>query len=202
MQTDLCIEIYFTKFNYYDLIKENKLTLIKASVLEENSIENKTMLEEKKYEIFVLNRFVQKAQFFINELIYQFKENNKSFEPLSSFYDQFSIVNKEFNFTNTEFKYYFSKNLNVVSDQVSLESLQNFIAKYCFKIRVVDFIQITLISFISIFDFLESNITSVFDIFDTKKQGIFHFKEFTDAVNFIFKVPENDWKIKRITERD
>ncbi len=195
MQTDLCLEIYFTKFNYYNMIKENKASLIRYTVVYEKNKENKGMIDDRKYELFVMSRFFSKAQFFLNELLLEYRQNKKNYEPISSFYDQFSVANKEFNFDKNEIKYFFMKVFPVISEEVSLEAIYDFQNKYYFKIKVTDFIEITLESFIFTYDYLEKKVSSVFDTFDSRKQGIIYYKEFIEMINYIFVIPENEWKL-------
>ena len=70
------------------MIKENKIPLIRYTIIYENNKENKSMIDERKYELFIMTRFFSKAQFFINELLLEYRQNKKNYEPISSFYDQ------------------------------------------------------------------------------------------------------------------
>ena len=195
MQTDLCIEIYFTKFFYYNLVKENKNSLIRYTIVYEKNKENKGIIDERKYDLFIMSRFFSKAQFFINELLLEYRQNKKNYEPISSFYDQFSVANKEFNFEQSEIKCFFMKVFPVISDEVPLEAINEFQNQYFFKIKVTDFIEITLETFISTYDFLVKKVSSIFDTYDSRKQGIIYYKEFIEMINFIFVIPENEWKL-------
>ena len=166
METDLCIEIYSSKFHYFNLINENKHNLMRYTIILENKKENKGVLDSHKYDLFIINRFFKKGQFYLDELLNQYRLNNKNVVSISNLIDQFYIANEELHMTSNDIKLLFVRNFNLNMDEVLIESILEMLNKYSFKIRVSDFIQTTIDHLITIYEYLDKKISIIFDEFD------------------------------------
>lgn len=197
MSTELCFEIYFSKFKVYEFIKENRDSIIKLSVLNEGEIEIKSLENENKLNFFICSRFLFKSTILINEIISDLKNNVRKFISLQTLYKHFSDVKIEIEMTIHEFKKLAEK-VFIVDDKenVELESIITFYQKnYSLKVKVTDFLEISLNSIVSSYDFLERKIIMIFDQNDPRRNTIIKFKEFQTSITQILGVSENEWKI-------
>jgi len=193
LHTDLCFEIYYEKLYEFNLVNENRANLIKSTKVYADDKEVEKLNDDTKFEYLLLSRFYNKSLIFIGNLISSFKEGQTT-ENLSLFYDQFTFTNKEFRISKDQFSYIFAKHFIIIDFEVDLESFFNFFkTSYSFKIKVVDFMDITLNSLINLFDLLEKQIYKYYKMTEFKYPEFLNLSEFSEVIHKITK-EENKWK--------
>jgi hypothetical protein len=192
--TDLCFEIYYEKLYEFNMVNENKANLIKSTKVYADDKEVEKLNDETKFEYLLLSRFYNKSLIFIGNLISYFKEGQTT-ENMSLFYDQFTFTNKEFRISKDQFSHIFNKHFIIIDFEVDLESFFNFFkTSYSFKIKVIDYMDITLNSLINFFDLLEKQIYKYYKMIELKYSDFLNLSEFTEVIHKITK-EENKWKV-------
>ena len=197
MNTELCFEIFDAKLREYkSLSNDTKYSLLRCSNVSINDIEIKTFNNEKIFDIILVNRFYQKAFVYLNELITDYKYNEKRFQNIDKFYESFAFSNKEFNIGYDEFYDIFNRIFKVNNGIVDLESFFGYFEgkKITFRIKNEEFLEISLNSIISEHAFLNTKLNGFFDFVDIKKQGIVFFNEFEELMSKIFLNYDSRWK--------
>ena len=197
MDTELCFEIYFSKFKVYEFTKENTDNILKLSILTEGEKEINSISNEKKLSYFLLSRCLTKSTYMMNQIIADFKNNVRKYIDLKSLYKNFSVINVEIFIPEKDFSKIVNRVLSIEQDDnIELEEIIKFHNKrYGLKIKVTDFLQISLNSIINTYDFLEKKIIKIFDQIDIFKTEIFTIKEFLKSILIILGVSEYEWKI-------
>lgn len=197
MNTELCFEIYHAKLREFkSLANETRYSLLKYTVFSINDTEQTYTSEEKIYEYMLVNRFYQKSFVFLNQLIADYKYNNKTHENIEKFYESFAFSNKEFEINFIEFSKIFNNQFKIENGKVDLEKFFVFFdnKKYTFRIKNDDFVELSLNQIISEYEFLNNKLNSLFDLADIKKQGIIYFKEFEEIMSKIFFNMDTRWQ--------
>ena len=178
-------------------IKENKDIIIKLSILTEKDIELKINDNEKKLCYFLISRCLSKSTFMMNEIISDFKNNVRKTLKLKNLYEDFLIINVEIEISEKEFRKYVNSVFTIDSeDNIELESIIEFHQKnYSLKVKVTDFLDISLNSIASSYDLLEKKIVKIFDKNNNIRDEVFSLKEFLPSIIEILGVSENEWKI-------
>ena len=92
----------------------------------------------------------------------------------------------------------FSSYFTIEDDNcIKLESLFTFFKEksYTFKIKVIDYIEISMKNFIYLYGFLEKKLSLIFDKFVMKQDGLMGIKEFQNAFLSIIGGSEREWTI-------
>ena len=197
MSLDLCFEVYFSKFKIYDLIKENRESIIKLSKLYEGVIEIKDIVNEEKNNYFIISRLFTKSFFFINQILSDYNNNVTKVIQIKKLFIEFSMANVEIGLSEGEFRK-IVRSVLIMHDEenVELESIINFFKrKYNLKVNVLDFLEISLNSFITTNEILEKKAIQIFDKIDYLNNEIFTYKEFILASTMILGVSQNEWKL-------
>ena len=197
MSLDLCFEVYFSKFKIYDLIKENRESIIKLSKLYEGVIEIKDIVNEEKNNYFIISRLFTKSFFFINQILSDYNNNVTKVIQIKKLFIEFSMANVEIGLSEGEFRK-IVRSVLIMHDEenVELESIINFLKrKYNLKVNVLDFLEISLNSFITTNEILEKKAIQIFDKIDYLNNEIFTYKEFILASTMILGVSQNEWKL-------
>ena len=197
MSLDLCFEVYFSKFKIYDLIKENRESIIKLSKLYEGVFEIKDIVNEEKNNYFIISRLFTKSFFFINQILSDYNNNVTKVIQIKKLFIEFSMANVEIGLSEGEFRK-IVRSVLIMHDEenVELESIINFLKrKYNLKVNVLDFLEISLNSFITTNEILEKKAIQIFDKIDYLNNEIFTYKEFILASTMILGVSQNEWKL-------
>lgn len=192
--TEFCFEIYYEKLHEFNLINENKVNILKSTKVYAEDKEVEKISDDVKLEYLLLSRFYNKSLIFIGNLIALYKDGQTT-EKLTSFYDHFSFTNKEFRISNDQFNHIFTKHFSVNDLEVDLESFFNFFKNsYYFKIKVIDFLEITLYSLINYFDLLEKQINKYYGMIQFKYPEFISLIEFSELIHKITN-EDNRWKV-------
>jgi hypothetical protein len=201
MNTDICFEIFHTKLNIFNLVNHTCDSLIKSSKFYEannNELSETEFSYEAKMDIFLLTKFLNKSFLFVNDIIYEYKENQIQYMDSVKFISQFQVANKEFsNFQSPEkIIRIFERNFIVKSGNIHLESFIHFYLKklYC-KINISDYLETSISTLIYIFSQIEKKISHLFDIVDYKRKEIIFYKEFEELLYKILNPSDLKWKL-------
>lgn len=198
MNTELCFEIYHSRYPQFNLVNENRLSLLKNStVIDAGSSENKKVKDEKKLDLFLINRFYNKSYILITDLLNDFKNNNITETDLTKIAEQLQNVNKEFKLSMQHCTDILKNNFTVKAGKLNLDTFFNFFAhnKVHFKIKIVDFIEISLNYLVTLFNLLEKKIFRLYEEADVRKIGLIYYKEFEDIITKLMGGVENKWKV-------
>lgn len=198
--THQCFEIYFSKFKEFQLIKENKDNLLRISTLYEDEKELKTVDKETKFYIFNLSRFLSKSNYFIHEIIVDFSQNKRKTIYFSELYQLFCSVINDLEVPEHEFLKLVTRLLkyDINNKTIDLESIIDFHdQKLMLKMKVQEFLEMSLKSVINLLSLLEKVINNIFDQYDVKRNEIMFFKEFQICLIQTLKINENEWKINQ-----
>jgi hypothetical protein len=195
MDTHIVFEILITKFELFDITLEIKEDLLKCTTVYENKKEIK-MTENLKFDHFLMWKFYEKSFIFINDLINNYKEEKVNEISVDTLYEQFSLINKEFKINNFEFSLIIQRVFNVHENTVDLETFFKFFNnKKSFKIKIVDFLEISLNVFITIYSAIEKRMLTLFESSDNLKEGVINFKQFREIMNKLMNNEDNKWMI-------
>jgi hypothetical protein len=204
MNTDLCFELFHSKYPQFDLVYHTQDQIVYASTINDNDKQLK-IPKDRKYDYYLLTKMYNNSSNFINDLIQMVKSKDKSELRLDKFIVNFQISNREFDFLKLDyikdiFKRNFIVNSQTINDStvnfINIDSfLSFFIKKYYFKINVQEFLDISLFSLLEIFQNVEKMITKFFDSADILKEGVIYKKEFLEIINKILVNSDNKWKI-------
>jgi len=154
------------------------------------------MTENSKFDHFLIWKFYEKSFVFINDLISNYKEEKVDEISIDSLFEQFSIINKEFKINNFEFSLIIQRVFNVYDNTVDLETFFKFFNnKKSFKLKIADFVEISLNIFISIYSAIEKRMQALFDGSDNLKEGVINFKQFREIMNKLMNNEDNKWMI-------
>ena len=195
MNTECCYEIYQTKFEFYKLFNENKDNIMKQSTVWEKDNEI-NMNFERKLDCYLLSRFYYNSQSFVNEQVNLYNSGKPGYVDMNKFYDLFSNVNKLFDITRNQFDKIIEKFFSCKLQKLEIEEFFEFFSKkYIFKIKIMDFIDISMTSIISIYSHLEKKIISTFESVESKHPEIIFFKEFQEILGKVLDFDEYKWKM-------
>ena len=192
-----CLQIYDSNFDIYMFSIENLSSLLKECEVYTQEIKQKLGLNiEKKFEIFLLNRFINNSEDFITEQIRLYKSDNLNEQNIEVFRKKFLDVNEIYNISIERANEIFSKYFGLVGEVISMQMFFEFyIENYSFKMKISTFLEISLNSIIALYKFLESHCVKIYEKCDTKKEGLMNYKEFQDAILIYLGGSERQWKI-------
>jgi hypothetical protein len=193
---DTGLEILEENFSNFELTKDILIQLMGCvHVYETDRILNDIKVEHK-CELFMLTRFYNKSSIFISNLLNQYKNGEHIKIHINCFYEHFYKSNKDI-LVNEEMMYrIFHKYLSVnLEKDVDLENFFEFFSvnQFNFKIKVIEFIEITFQNLTGLFAFLDKKFSFIFDQFNTKKDGLMSIKEFQNSL--ISMISEREWNL-------
>ena len=193
---ETCNEIYSNKFANFYLHLESLENLLTASTFNKNDNELDKIGLENKRDIYFLHNYQHKAQDHFAKLLADFKLGNMIDIEYYEIAEHLILANKDYGLSLDECAIILKRNFDMKQDKVNLEKFfEYFLDKYQIKIKVIDFVQITLDNFILMFADLEKKIAKIWDnSMDIKVKGIMFYKEFENILLGIFGNPENKWK--------
>lgn len=195
MNAELCFEIYHNKFPSYDLMKENKDTLIKFTKVFEGDEEIKLKVKNK-LDYFLLSRFYNKSYVIINDMFISFKANKDVDISMEEIAEHFENANKEFKFSRKDTILLFENCFKVKNNKIRMENFfEFFVNKYSFKIKIIDFLETTVNRLLIMYQLIEKRVTKVYDIYDIRKQGIIQIKEFEEILPKLITNLDSKWQV-------
>jgi hypothetical protein len=148
---------------------------------------------------------------FINDIISDFKVGSVTEMYIDKFIDNFLIANKEFSqlteqlvIENLKRNFLITKTSKIKSElhinkynlQINLNSFFSFfVKKLKLKIKISEFLEITLNTLIFIYENLEKQIIKIYDYADTKRQGYITLREFEEMISRSFSGVTNKWQL-------
>lgn len=191
-----CNEIYSQKFGMYFLNCEAFDMLLRASQVFKNDKEVENLGLVNKKDIFYLQRYHAKSQDAFQELIKQSKENYQFELNTLKIAEMFIIANKDYDLKLEETIEIFKRNFIIKNESIVLDSFfEFFVEKFSFKIKLLDYLQISYDILIQIYSDLEAKISKIWDKhLEIKNRGIVFYKEFEMLLLYILKSPDNKWK--------
>jgi hypothetical protein len=195
MNSDVCVELLYSKFPFFNFAIEIRDQLLKCSHYLEEEEEIKRIDDIVKKDTFILNRFYSKSMLYINDLMIKFKSRELEYLPINLTVDQIQVANKEFKLDTDNCKEILLR-IFQEKNQISLEDFFLFFnKKRTFNIKIVDFLEISLSHFATLFSQMERKITKMFNFYDTRKQGMMNYKDFDEMMSSFLRHNENKWKI-------
>lgn len=198
INTAFAFDIYFRKLRIFNLSNLNKKELLHNSKFYEDKEILKHLSNQEKFELLTIVRFYDGSISFVTEIAKKYKENIEYLD-LENFLHNYRSLNKDFNLSETEnleiFKKYFRITFSESSTvlQIQLESFFNFFnKKFSIKIPIDDFLNISLKSFIKLYDIIETQLKQLFDI--NAQKGMLFYTNFDAIIQNIFKNTDNRWK--------
>ena len=199
MDIDLCIDIFNENFPLFHLTKDIIVYLLnQSSVIDGKDKEIPNLKVETKYQLYLLVRFYKKSTIFMNNLLNKFKSSHNDKIHFKELFDQFNLINRDMDFNEEIINSIFSSYFTIEDDNcIKLESLFTFFKEksYTFKIKVIDYIEISMKNFIYLYGFLEKKLSLIFDKFVMKQDGLMGIKEFQNAFLSIIGGSEREWTI-------
>lgn len=197
ISVDSCIEIYNSKFQFYFIELQSFEKVIEVTEIFRNEDHLAEVEAERKKDIFFLTRYHQKATKHFENLVKDFKNNLKNEEDAIKIAEQIILSNKEYELTLIDCLNIFKRNFKMTDDHIRLENFLNFfLDKYVLKIRALDFVDISLQCFISIYEQLERRIYDIWDKNEVERKGIIFYKEFEGIMLSLLGNSENLWKFQ------
>lgn len=196
MTLENCMDIYTNKFPTFSLNFESLEKLLRLCTVThgENELEN-LGLEDKK-DIFYLMRYYHNQNIPFQLLLNGFKNNIKNEESYLIISDQIMVANDEYDLNLLQILDLLKRNFKVSNENVQLDSfLDYFVDKHVFKIKVMDFLQVSIDNFAMIYADLDKICLKMWENADSKKNGIIFFREFELVLNILLGNSENKWKI-------
>ena len=207
MNTEICFELYSSKFNQFELVEANYDHILSISSIFLNDQKLNESSKSKKLDFFLLTKMYNKSMIFINDLNNSFMSGSVHDMSIEPFIENFYSANKEFekfilrdnvidifrrNFALN--KIYIDSNTTELC--VNVESFLNFFTKkYFFKVKITEYLDITINSLINTFNLLEKKINKYFDEADSKKHSHVYIKEFEELMLKLLGNTENRWKV-------
>ncbi len=196
MSLENCMEIYLSKFPLLSINIHALDKLLRSCTVVQNEKECESFGLESKKDVFYLMKYFQKQNASFQILLDGFRSNLKNEESYLSIADNIMIANKDYDLSLVLILDTLKRNFSFVDDKIQLESfLDYFVDKYSFKIKVADFVQISVESFAIIYADLDRIVQKIWMSADDKKNGIIFFKEFESVMNVLLGNSENKWKI-------
>lgn len=197
MDFENSFDIYNNNFPYYFLPTEALENLLRSCEIYEGNSKIDMKNYEKIRDLYFLFHFYNKNTAFIESLLNDYKSKRKSEEDLLEICSQFMIANNDYeiklNFSIQVFKNNFKINSNNTIDLDSLFTY--FLKKIYFKIKIMDYLCISLELFNKIYNGLDKILSKMWEKADLKRQGIIFYKEFEQVLSILLGNSENKWKI-------
>lgn len=195
MTLDSCVEIFFLKFPNFSLHIQSLDHLLRNSnvILNEKEIENLGL--ENKKDIFYLRNYYNKQTSSFEHLLRHYTSKVKNEEDYLKIADQIILANKDFALNLMQTNEMLRRNFHLRDNKILLESfLDYFVDKYVFKIKISDFVCISIECFSETFTELDKALAKLWELTEAKKNGIIFYKDFETCMNVILGNSENKWK--------
>lgn len=196
MNLEDCFDIFHHKFSYYFLSAEALDKLIRACEVYESDNKKENFGFERTLDKFLLIRFYEKSPKFIEALVLDYRNKIKNEVDMLSLAHQFMSANKDLDINLNVTLDLFKKNFQVKEDLIDLDSFFTyFLKKFYFKIKIIDFVNVSVERLINIYNGLNKILNKMWDNADLKRQGIIFMKEFEQVLSGLLGNSENKWKI-------
>lgn len=196
MTLENCIEIYLNKFPHFGINVEDLEKLLRFCVVIQNEKETENLGLENKKDIFYLMKYYHKQGPSIQLMLNSFKNHIKSEESYLPIADQIMVANKDYDLNLLTIADLLKRNFKMSEDKIQLDSFFDyFVNKYIFRIKITDFVQVSIESFSTIYADLDKIAQKIWENADAKKNGIIFYKEFENVMSDLLCNSENKWKI-------
>jgi len=196
MSLDNCMDIYINKFPNYCINIDSLDKLLRMCTVIQNEKEIEGLGLENKKDVFYLMRYYHKQNTSFQFLLNDFKNRGKNEESYLTIADQIMIANKEYDINLLQIIEILRKNFKMFDDKIQLDSfLDYFVNKWIFKIKITDFVQVSIDSFSVIYADLDKTLQKMWENADARKNGIIFFREFETVLTVLLGNSENKWKI-------
>lgn len=191
-----CNEIYFQKFPNFYMHLESYDKLLRVTKIFRNDIELENIGHEEKKEIFYLDRYHSKSKEYFEDLLNQFKKGQISEIYYLSMAQQLMIINRDYELNLEKCIEIFNRVFEMKEDKINLEKFfEYFLTKYTIKLKVMEFIQISLESFCIIYGDLEKKMSNIWDKnLEIRNKTIMLYKDFEQVLLKLYGDPDNKWK--------
>ena len=196
MTLDNCMEVLMSKFPNFSIHLESFDMLLRFSQISQAEKEVENLGLENRKDTFLLMKYYNKQNSSFQFLLEAFKNKSKNEESYLKIADQIMMANKEFDVNFFQIAELLKRNFAIKDDKIKLESFLNyFVERFSFKVKIADFLQICLDSFVDIYADLDKYFVKMWENADVKRQGIIFYREFEAVLNVLLGNSENKWKI-------
>jgi hypothetical protein len=195
MSINDCCRIYKKHFPNSTIEFEIYEKLLNASEFIRDESHISILPINAKREIYFLKRYKEKFPDHFGNIVGNYKKNEEklSFLELAEFV---KFANDEYNINLDYIKEIFKRNFELQNDKMKMEKVVDyFLRDYSIKIKILDFVYITLEQLCIIYGEFERNLNSIMDNFlESKIKGIYFYKDFENLMDQIFSQNESKWK--------
>jgi len=199
MSLENCLGIYLNKFTHHQLHMLNIDLLLKNTQVFKNNKELEVIPLQEKKDLLFLNRFYNKNQEYFKNLLLESKNNNITLINQNEISEKLYSANQEFGIDLNNSVQIFKRHFKYDGlDEIQLQSLfEFFLDKFYFKVKIIDFVDITVDALINLYDKLEKKILNIWDkVLFLKNKEVIFFKEFEVILTTIIgNNNDNMWKI-------
>lgn len=199
MNLDIAFNIYRNKFPYFKLSVEAFDKLIRASELYDvnyNIVESGESNYESIRDKFLLSNFYNQNVGIIEGILNDYKEKKINEIDAIEIANLFMFANQEFEMNLIYVMDILKINFNIVNDMIELQSFFDFfLKKFYFKIKVIDFLNISTDRLIYIYNAIDKIIVNLWEKADVMKSGNIYYREFESVMKNLLGNGENKWKI-------
>jgi len=196
MTLDNCMDIYINKFPNFCINIESLDKLLRLCSVNHNEKDLEGLGLENKKDVFHLMKYYYKQNTSFQLLLNDFKSKIKNEENCLNIADQIMIANKEYDLNLFQIMDILKRNFKMIDDKIQLDSfLDYFVEKYIFKIKITDFLQVSIDIFSIIYADLDKLVQKMWENADSKRQGIIFYRDFEGVLNVLLGNSENKWKI-------
>jgi hypothetical protein len=190
MDTSLCFEIY-RKYPYYNFGNNSKDILAKTIVLKGN--EEHVVSEENKDDYFALNNFHDKSFMLVADIFTDYKAGKLYFPDIDKLIE--ALVSSNADLSDKLASDILHRTFTINENGLDLKCfLSHFNNKFSFKIKIVQFLDLTVNSLINLFNRIENRINDLFK--EVKANEVIDFKTFETIMMKIIPKLEYNWHIK------
>lgn len=180
---DIVMDIYLSKFAHYDIHSQSLEKLLQFSHVSKQDKDEGNINYQEKKDIFYLNRFFNKMQNYFQSILIDYKTNTKTSYTYIDIAEKIILSNVEFDLSLVNVLEIFKRRFSLSGGNISFDQFFEFFAnKYAFKIKILDFIEISVDSLVIIYESLEKKLNNLFDTITMKKKDIILNKEFEKAL--------------------
>ena len=193
---DTCVEIYMTKFFSYKIYLENFEKMIKFSKIFKNEHEVQEDLGKYyKTDIYYLQRYYIKSRDAFESLLTDFKSFKSKDNYTIEIIEHLIMSNIEFDISLSMGMDILKRNFKFTNDVIILDSFFDFFLDiYLIKIKVLDFVQISLECFCAIYSDLDRKLYKMWQKVNLEKDSIMLYKDFENALVLILGNNDDIWK--------
>jgi hypothetical protein len=197
MNLEDCLDFYHQKFSYYCISSEALDKLLRPCEVLEGNKRLENLGYERTRDKFLLNRFYLKSPNFIEALLLEYSSKIKNEVDILLIANQFINANKDLEINLNLTLDIIKKNFKINNKEyIDLNSFFDyFLNKFYFKIKVIDFVNVSVDMLIYVYISLNKILHKMWDNADEKRQGIIFVKEFEKVLSMLLGNRENRWKI-------